>query len=266
MHQQNMRDDPRSMISTVDRHDNGRRPDLHRGRSNTFSSCRPYEDALYYNEPTRKQPQDVIPQRRRHSMQRRHRDWDDSDSYSSDSSDDRHYRGRVAYNRPRGRALSRRSRVRDRSTSSDSSHSPSRRRRRSRSRPRQSGPTTRPKETYTLSKALKSAAVAATVEAVRCRAEPGSWQMGGKKSQRVAVAAASGAAVGSLRNGRLQKSGKLPMAEAAMTGAYSVDFLKRVLRQTEFTKEAEKERKEWEVDQDVYDERRRYARDRSRRR
>lgn len=106
--------------------------------------------------------------------------------------------------------------------------------------------------------------MAATVEAVRCRAEPGSWR--GQKSQRVAVAAVSGAAVGSLRNGRLQKSGKLPYAEAAMTGAYSVDFLKRVLRQTEFTKDAEKERREWEIDEDVYDERRRYGRSRSRRR
>lgn len=106
--------------------------------------------------------------------------------------------------------------------------------------------------------------MAGATEAFRCRAEPGSWK--GQKSQRVAVAAASGAAVGCLRNGRLQKSGKLPYAEAAMTGAYSVDFLKRVLRQTEFTKDAEKERKEWEVDEDERDEERRYRRDRSRRR
>lgn len=106
--------------------------------------------------------------------------------------------------------------------------------------------------------------MAATVEAVRCRAEPGSWR--GQKSQRIAVAAASGAAVGGLRNGRLLKSGKLPYAEAAMTGAYSVDFLKRVLRQTEFAKDAEKERREWEVEEDVREERRRYARSKSRRR
>lgn len=83
----------------------------------------------------------------------------------------------------------------------------------------------------------------------------------------MAVAACSGAAVGSLRNGRLQKSGKLPYAEAAMTGAYSVDFLKRVLRQTEFQKDAEKERKEWEVEEDEREEelRRRGGRSRSRR-
>lgn len=79
----------------------------------------------------------------------------------------------------------------------------------------------KPKETYTLSKALKSAAMAGAVEAVRCRAEPGTWQVGGQKSKRVAIAAASGVAVGSLRNGRLQTSGKLPLAEAAMTGCVS---------------------------------------------
>ncbi len=99
------------------------------------------------------------------------------------------------------------------------------------------------------------------MEAFRCRAEPGPWS--GQKAHRIAIAAVSGAAVGSLRNGQLQKSGKLPYAEAAMTGAYSVDFLKRVLRQTEFTKDAEKEQREWEVNEDSEDERRRYGRRRS---
>lgn len=249
-----MRDDPRSTMSIVEHREDGQRPGLRRGRSNTFSGYWPYEDSPYYNQPASKQ---ILPQRRRHSMQRHTNHWENSDSDMSDSSDDEYYRRQTSNSRPRGRASSRRPRPRSPSSGSDSSRS------RSRSRQRRQPPKTitRPKETYTVSKALKAAAMAATVEAVRCRAEPGSWK--GQKSQRIAVAAASGAAIGSLRNGRLQKSGKLPYAEAAMTGCYSVDFLKRVLRQTNFTQDAEKERAEWEIDEDVYDERKRYARERS---
>lgn len=257
MHQQNARDDLRSTVSVVDDPRDAQRPVLRRGRSNTFSGYRPYEDALYFNETVSRQPQRAIERPRRPSMQRRTRYWDDSDSDRSDAYDEESDRRPRSHSRPRGRSRSRRPRAR---YSSSSSRSLSR----SRSRRGRRGPVNRPKETYTLTKALKSAAMAATVEAVRCRAEPGPWR--GQKSQRIAVAAASGAAVGSLRNGRLQKSGKLPYAEAAMTGAYSVDFLKRVLRQTNYAEDAAKERREWEIDEDVDDERRRYARSRSRRR
>lgn len=257
MHQQTGLDDLRSTVSVVDQHPDARRPALRRGRSNTYSGYRPYEDALYYNGTNSKQPWHAIARPRRHSVQRRTRCWEDSDSDSSDTSDDEYHRRPRSHSRSRGRSRSRRLQARNSSSSSRSVSC-------SRSRRGRRGPAYRPKETHTLTKALKSAAMAATVEAVRCRAEPGPWR--GQKSHRIAVAAASGAAVGSLRNGRLQKSGKLPYAEAAMTGAYSVDFLKRVLRQTNYVEDAERERKEREVDEDVYDERRRYARSRSRRR
>lgn len=254
MYRQSPRDDPRSTMSVVEHREDGQRPNLRRGRSNTFSGYRPYEDAEYYNEPSSKQ---VVPQRRGHSVQRRSSYWDHSDADISDSSDDEYYRRRRSPSRSRGREASRRPRPRSPSNRSNTSRS------RSRSRRRRGPPKTinKPKESYTLGKALKSAAISATVEAVRCRAESGPWK--GQKSQRIAVAAASGAAIGSLRNGRLQKSGKLPYAEAAMTGMYSVDFLKRVMRQTTFTQDAEKEKAEREMDEDARDERR-YARERSR--
>ena len=64
------------------------------------------------------------------------------------------------------------------------------------------------------------------------------------KGKRVATAAMTGAAYGALRNGRLRKEGKLPIADAAVTGIYAVDFFKRVLRQTDHEKGAEEARKQ----------------------
>jgi hypothetical protein len=69
----------------------------------------------------------------------------------------------------------------------------------------------RPPEGYTLLKAAKSAFMAGGAEYIRCRAEGGefgSWT--GQKGKRVAVAAGVGTAVGFVRNGRLQNSGKKP--------------------------------------------------------
>ena len=85
--------------------------------------------------------------------------------------------------------------------------------------------------------------MAGGVEAVRCRLEPGGWK--GQKAQRVAIAAAVGVAIGSLRNGQLLSSGKKPYAEAAMTGFYAIDFLKRVARHTEFDATSKKEQRDW---------------------
>lgn len=97
-------------------------------------------------------------------------------------------------------------------------------------------------ERYTLTKAAKAAAMSAAVEAVRCRSEPGPWN--GQKGARCATAAVCGGLIGSLRNGRLRPDSKLPYAEAAVTGFYAVDFLKRVLRQTEYADQTEKLHKE----------------------
>ncbi|EGP82557.1 uncharacterized protein MYCGRDRAFT_97369 [Zymoseptoria tritici IPO323] len=101
----------------------------------------------------------------------------------------------------------------------------------------------RPKESYTLMKAAKSALMAGGAEAFRCRQEPGSWS--GQKGKRVALAATTGVLIGTLRNGRLLNSGKMPYAEAAMTGFYSIDFLKRVIRHTEFDKNSKNEKRDW---------------------
>ncbi|KAK4500855.1 hypothetical protein PRZ48_009047 [Zasmidium cellare] len=104
----------------------------------------------------------------------------------------------------------------------------------------------RPSEGYTALKALKAAAWAGGVEVVRCRMEPGPWT--GQKGKRVALAATVGVAIGALRNGRNQASGKMPYAEAAMTGFYAIDFLKRVARHTEHGKNSVKEQEEWNRD------------------
>lgn len=85
--------------------------------------------------------------------------------------------------------------------------------------------------------------MAGGVEAVRCRAEPGPWS--GQKGKRIALAAATGTAIGALRNGRLAASGKMPYADAAMTGFYAIDFLKRVARHTEHGKNSLKEQRDW---------------------
>lgn len=104
----------------------------------------------------------------------------------------------------------------------------------------------RPSEGYTALKALKAGAWAGGVEVVRCRMEPGPWT--GQKGKRVALAATVGVAIGALRNGRNQASGKMPYAEAAMTGFYAIDFLKRVARHTEHGKNSVKEQEEWHRD------------------
>lgn len=79
--------------------------------------------------------------------------------------------------------------------------------------------------------------------------EPGPWT--GQKGKRVALAATVGCAIGALRNGRNQASGKMPYAEAAMTGFYAIDFLKRVARHTEHTKNSVKEQEEWHRDPEI---------------
>ncbi|KAL1614446.1 hypothetical protein SLS56_012098 [Neofusicoccum ribis] len=118
-------------------------------------------------------------------------------------------------------------------------------------------------EKYTVAKACKAAAMSAAVEAVRCRAEPGPWN--GQKGARCATAAVTGGLFGALRNGRLKANGKLPIADAAVTGFYAVDFLKRVLRQTEFSDQARKmDEEEGRGSDDDYDEDDRRARRRSR--
>ncbi|CAK4034940.1 Hypothetical predicted protein [Lecanosticta acicola] len=155
---------------------------------------------------------------------------------------------------PRRTEMERRGRSRRRSRSESSSRSDSRRgngahstsRPRDRYRPPNCAPKDdpyKPSESYTLLKAAKSAALAGGLEAVRCRQEPGSWT--GQKAQRVAIAAAVGTVVGSLRNGRLVSAGKKPYADAAMTGFYAVDFVKRIVRHTEFDVDAKKEQREW---------------------
>ncbi|KAF2167515.1 hypothetical protein M409DRAFT_54114 [Zasmidium cellare ATCC 36951] len=107
----------------------------------------------------------------------------------------------------------------------------------------------RPSEGYTAMKALKAGAWAGGVEVVRCRMEPGPWT--GQKGKRVALAATVGVAIGALRNGRNQASGKMPYAEAAMTGFYAIDFLNRVARHTEHGKNSVKEQEEWNRDPEV---------------
>ncbi|KAF2774184.1 hypothetical protein EJ03DRAFT_1851 [Teratosphaeria nubilosa] len=107
-------------------------------------------------------------------------------------------------------------------------------------------PDPRPSEKYTLVKAAKSAMMAGGAEYIRCRAEGGEFgAWNGQKGKRIAVAAVSGSAIGMMRNGRLLNSGKKPYAEAFMTSIYAVDFLKRVLRHTEFGLDAQKEKEGW---------------------
>ncbi|CZT14984.1 uncharacterized protein RCC_00902 [Ramularia collo-cygni] len=101
----------------------------------------------------------------------------------------------------------------------------------------------KPSEAYTILKAAKAAAWPAAIEAWRCRKEPGPWT--GQKGRRIIIASCTGVAIGALRNGRLLDAGKKPYAEAAMTGFYGIDFLKRVAAHTEVGKGALREQREW---------------------
>ncbi|EME38112.1 hypothetical protein DOTSEDRAFT_39647 [Dothistroma septosporum NZE10] len=230
-----------------------RRDDLEYRRTNeTFQGRRYKSDAGPVSRPRGEQnyeEQGPYPKRSPHypdldyQGNRRRRRGDSSNSSASQ-----------IQHRPRSRSRSRSrnqdSRSRDSRDSRDySSHCS--RSRSSRSQRPQPDPKTdprKPSESYTILKALKSAAMAGGVEAVRCRAEPGPWS--GQKGKRIAVAAATGTAIGALRNGRLAASGKMPYADAAMTGFYAIDFLKRVARHTEHGKNSLKEQRDWYDDRD----------------
>lgn len=67
----------------------------------------------------------------------------------------------------------------------------------------------------------------------------------GQKGKRLALAAASGVAVGSVRNGSLKSAGFLPYAEALCTGFFAVEWYKKIARHTNHERNAYKEQKEW---------------------
>ncbi|KXT00357.1 hypothetical protein AC578_5885 [Pseudocercospora eumusae] len=101
----------------------------------------------------------------------------------------------------------------------------------------------RPKDKYTLKKAAKCAALGAGLEAFRARNEPGPWM--GRKGKRMALAAASGVAVGSVRQGSLSAAGWLPYAEALCTGFFAVEWYKKIGRDTHHEENALKEQEQW---------------------
>lgn len=233
-----------------DRYYNGRDPYNHRYTKETIRH-RKYNGTDSTTSGLDREGKPDLAASRRTEYDAGGREEEHSPMIHGDRDRERH-RGRSA---PRKTELERRGRSRRRSRSFSSSRSRSRSRSRSTTRsrgPRKYQPPPnippqkdpyKPRESYTLLKAAKSAAMAGGVEAVRCRLEPGGWK--GQKAQRVAIAAAVGVAIGSLRNGQLLSSGKKPYAEAAMTGFYAIDFLKRVARHTEFDATSKKEQRDW---------------------
>ncbi|KAH9825993.1 hypothetical protein Tdes44962_MAKER03776 [Teratosphaeria destructans] len=171
------------------------------------------------------------------------RDYSDDEASDSEEED----RRRRARQRERHDPRNRRRRSRSYDEYDEEEAEDDRRRGRDRQTARDpKAPDPRPSEKYTLMKAAKSAMMAGGAEYIRCRAEGGEFgAWNGQKGKRIAVAAVSGSAIGMMRNGRLLNSGKKPYAEAFMTSIYAVDFLKRVLRHTEFGLDAQREKAEW---------------------
>ncbi|GME62440.1 hypothetical protein GTA08_BOTSDO01766 [Neofusicoccum parvum] len=222
-------------------------------RPDYSQAYRPYQGPSPGAGPTRPPPpRGTAPDYPKQHIRGRARYYYDSDSETesdfSDSEDDR------------SRRLIRRGAQTPREARTPS---PPRRQRPTKASSRGGGGGGNDQEKYTVAKACKAAAMSAAVEAVRCRAEPGPWN--GQKGARCATAAVTGGLFGALRNGRLKANGKLPIADAAVTGFYAVDFLKRVLRQTEFSDQARKmDEEEGRGSDDDYDEDDRRSRRRSR--
>lgn len=67
----------------------------------------------------------------------------------------------------------------------------------------------------------------------------------GRKGKRMALAAASGVAVGSVRQGSMSAAGWLPYAEALCTGFFAVEWYKKIGRDTHHEENALKEQEQW---------------------
>ncbi|EME82248.1 uncharacterized protein MYCFIDRAFT_175788 [Pseudocercospora fijiensis CIRAD86] len=191
----------------------------------------PYQNALYYRD---RDDSD----RWRASHTRSSRSVGKERGMSSSRSRSRSDDGRSHHDRARRHGHSR-----THSRSRSRSHGPSR----SRSRPRYSpqDDPDRPKDKYTLKKAAKCAALGAALEAFRARNEPGPWM--GRKGKRMALAAASGVAVGSVRQGSMSAAGWLPYAEALCTGFFAVEWYKKIGRDTHHEENALKEQEHLRV-------------------